>query len=150
MLHSIEYQWNLALLPSYCSQFLDHSAECFSKAGFKKSESEYVECADENESEYDQLSLNLSKKLSNFDKYAYRCCDDLVPAGETYNDSLVLLKQSELTEEPEQDESTPTEHISKEKVLDALSLASTINYFLNSSDYCKNEVNSILWRRFIL
>ncbi|RMZ99270.1 hypothetical protein BpHYR1_022880 [Brachionus plicatilis] len=75
---------------------------CFRKGGFKKSSNlDIIESIDNNQLEFEKLGSVLTNKIVNFDKYAFRHCDDLVPSGETYSDDLVALEQGEQTEEAE-------------------------------------------------
>jgi len=94
---------------------------CFRKGGFKSDINiESVEC-DSNEVEFEQLSSVLATKIVNFDKYAYRNCDDLIPSGEIYSDDLVALEPSEPTEESEQEQpDLQADVISKQKAIEYL------------------------------
>ena len=84
----------------------------------------------------------LATKIVNFDKYAYRNCDDLIPSGEIYSDDLVALEPSEPTEESEQEQPDIQAHvISKQKAIEYLN--SLQQYFMNSTDDCNSEINSI-------
>ncbi|RMZ98580.1 tigger transposable element-derived 6-like [Brachionus plicatilis] len=100
---------------------------CFRKGGFKKSSNlDIIESIDNNQLDVD--------KIVNFDKYAFRHCDDLVVSGETYSNDLVSLEQGEQTEEAEPSLTieTETEFISKEKAIAGLNTAR--EYFMNSKE----------------
>ncbi|RNA09077.1 tigger transposable element-derived 6-like [Brachionus plicatilis] len=63
---------------------------CFRKGGFKKSSNlDIIESIDNDQLEFEKLGSVLTNKIVNFDKYAYRHCDDLVPSGETYSDDNI-------------------------------------------------------------
>ena len=60
-----------------------------------------IESTDVNEIEYERVAADLIKRM-NFDKYAFKSCDNDVPSCEQYSDALVMPDAvEELVEEPE-------------------------------------------------
>ena len=118
---------------------------CFKKGGFNKDtsddEPELIESTDANEIEYEKVAADLSKKID-FDKYAFKSCDNNVPSCEPYSDALVMPDAvEELFEETEQ---APIKmpSSSKEEALKGLNTA--LDFLTSSSDDYSIEIDRLL------
>ena len=78
----------------------------------------------------------------NFDKYAFKSCDNDVPSCEQYSDALVMPDAvEELVEEPE-DEPVQKKSASKNDALKGLNTA--LDFLTSSSDDYSIEINRLL------